>query len=375
MKIIIIISIILILFIYFINNKKKENLVTTTNIDTYLKKCSIGNNNLYSNINILNNLLINDRKFSDFVLDYAYPIGSFYVQFPDLNKSIKIYSSETAIAFPDSQTPEKLFGGYWQEQWPTESIYFRTRGMLSNENRNDFGFQNYATKHLYGSVDSYGKYNGEDIVSGAFKKIDSPNKIYSSNLQREISKINLNLQSQINVSDVENRVENRVIKIWKRVAKLLDNKYPNLPNNGVDPISDKNYYSGPFYGKTFTNYTILNSKSLDEAVNICNQTENCKLIGKKDTGWYLSSDSTMVAGDKHTVTWEKKNATFRLKRDDVFKPYIDLEPAKQEEYLDIDEGDVETYIEEEERPEGWYDLGEIERTVRKGQEGWMTGVE
>ncbi len=373
-KIIIIILLILILFLNFIN-KKKENLVSRSNIDIYLKKCSIGDNNLYSNINILNKVKINDKEFADYILDYAYPVGSFYVQFPDLDKNMKIYSSNDPIAFPESQSPAKLFGGYWQEQWPTESIYFRTRGMLSNENRDEYGFQDYATKHLYGSNESFDHFLSEDVFSGVFNK-NKTTEIIRLNCRPlrvdKPSKVDLNLKQQINISDVENRVKNRVIKIWKRVAIGPDDKYPPLPANGRDTVSDKNYYSGPYYGKTFTNYTVINAKSVDEAKNICNQNEECNFIGKKDDIWYSSNDLVMQDGTENTFVLKKKKATFTLKKDDVFQPYVDLTPVQQEEIWEYEdeyqsENNEEEYIEEEERPEGFYEVNEVQK--------WIVGKE
>jgi hypothetical protein len=74
----------------------------------------------------MNKLSINDTEFTELVFNFAFPVGSFYVQFPVKDKNINEYSSIDEIAFPDEERPERLFGGSWQEQWPKESIFFRT---------------------------------------------------------------------------------------------------------------------------------------------------------------------------------------------------------------------------------------------------------
>lgn len=59
----------------------------------------------------------------------AYPVGSFYTQYPDAD------SSTLATAFPDAYRPADLFGGTWVAQWDTEGIDFHT------ERTNDTGLQ------------------------------------------------------------------------------------------------------------------------------------------------------------------------------------------------------------------------------------------
>jgi len=51
-----------------------------------------------------------------------YPIGSFYVQFPDAA------SNDAATAFPSAKSPASLFGGTWALQFDSEGIVFQTEG-------------------------------------------------------------------------------------------------------------------------------------------------------------------------------------------------------------------------------------------------------
>ena len=69
-----------------------------------------------------NQIANHDSQHDDEIKKIAYPVGSFYIQFPDAN------SNDDATAFPTSKRPATLFGGTWAEQWSTEYIFFRTGG-------------------------------------------------------------------------------------------------------------------------------------------------------------------------------------------------------------------------------------------------------
>jgi hypothetical protein len=83
-----------------------------------------------------------DIAIKGWVRDFIYPVGCYYVQFPDAS------SNDDATEFPTSQRPATLFGGTWAEQWSTKSIYFRTRGTLSNTDRAS-GKQEDAFQHHF----------------------------------------------------------------------------------------------------------------------------------------------------------------------------------------------------------------------------------
>ena len=59
----------------------------------------------------------------------AYPVGSFYTQYPDADSSV------LATAFPDAYRPADMFGGTWVAQWDDEGIDFHT------ERTSDTGLQ------------------------------------------------------------------------------------------------------------------------------------------------------------------------------------------------------------------------------------------
>ncbi len=338
---VIIILILIILIIFFINhNKKSEHLVDDTNINPILRRCSdILTENVYSNINVMNKLLINDKDIYQMVYDYAFPVGSFYVQFPAADSSVDVNE------FPDSERPETIFGGHWQEQWPQESIYFRTKGLLSNEERDERGFQDYATRHLYGSLShsqtDYGKQGAGNTGVFSVTNLDQIGTDDNKNTMHGMRNF-FNLQAQILPSDLENRVKNRRVKIWKRVLKNPNGKYPDLPDYGHDTRIDKNYYDGIHQKKQFGNYKAIPATSLNEAMKICNENEKCKFIGKRSDLWYSSEAYEMIDGDDTTSVWEKKQGKVT--------PIMDI-PVLNYKFPDIKE---EEYENDEDRPEGWY---------------------
>lgn len=56
------------------------------------------------------------------IYGYIYPVGSFYVQYPDAA------SNTDATAFPSAKRPATMFGGTWVEIFNTEGIVFQTAG-------------------------------------------------------------------------------------------------------------------------------------------------------------------------------------------------------------------------------------------------------
>jgi len=56
------------------------------------------------------------------LIDYIFPVGSFYVQYPDAASNVD------ATAFPTSARPATMFGGTWVEQFNTEGVVFQTAG-------------------------------------------------------------------------------------------------------------------------------------------------------------------------------------------------------------------------------------------------------
>jgi hypothetical protein len=259
---------------------------------------------------------INNKSKEQFLLDLAFPIGSYYVQFE------KKGSNKTSEAFPVENSPEFLFGGDWQEQWPYESIFFRTSGTLANENRIN-GFQNYATKRLkgdttYSQVDRYlwgkgnsgvfdafvrniGTDNGHDNdwvshsyfdLSGYYnsEKESFRNKAYEDQLAKDGRTIEMDKIRYI--SDLETRPRNRIIKVWKRVQRDASGNKPKLENGYPYTKFDQFYYEGPEQHKYLDKpipgipTDFYGIDTFEAAMNFCNSHENeCTQISFAEGTW------------------------------------------------------------------------------------------
>ena len=102
--IILILTIIVVLLIY---NSRNEHFLDITNLDK-LQDCTDSTNNIVFNIVNANNLSVDGKKLNEYLLNVSYPIGSFYVQFPDVS------NNQVSKAFPDEFAPSNLFGGKLQ---------------------------------------------------------------------------------------------------------------------------------------------------------------------------------------------------------------------------------------------------------------------
>lgn len=137
------------------------------------------------------------------IKQWAYPVGAFYIQYPNANSNVD------TDEFPVEQRPVSLFGGTWAEQWATESVYFRTRGTLSDNGRvngkqedalQGFRLQNVAQTGYRTSAGGGGNAHGLG---------DVPN--YSTPLVTDTVNGTPRVAS-------ETRTVNRRIKVWKRTA-------------------------------------------------------------------------------------------------------------------------------------------------------------
>jgi hypothetical protein len=172
---IIVILIIIIINIYYKINNTNEHLYETTD------KTTMGLNNFSSNlINCANNirtvkytdihtnkLYIDNKTVREYLLDICFPIGSFYVQFPDISHNT------ISLAFPINQTPGKLFGGSWIEKFTDDNVFFRTMGGFSDEYKDTtMNIQDYALSRIYGKT-AWGQadYNTNDAINRYNDKI------------------------------------------------------------------------------------------------------------------------------------------------------------------------------------------------------------
>jgi hypothetical protein len=117
------------------------------------------NNKTYknvTNVKLVGDLTVNEQELSNYIINLKYPVGSYYIQYPENNnnnhweteddlKKIK----DQDLTFPKSKSPAVLFGGKWENIFKNEGVYFRTPGMVANEYRKN-GFQNCTLNNLYG---------------------------------------------------------------------------------------------------------------------------------------------------------------------------------------------------------------------------------
>jgi hypothetical protein len=333
MKTIIIIIVILLSFILFLNRKKVNiknknkinssiepfvnNLTAPKDIKTLINNCNNEGNVIYNDLTVANNVKIGNKNGDQYIKDYLFPIGSFYVQFAQKNSNI-IFE-----AFPDSETPEALFGGTWQEQWPFESIFFRTRGTLSNENRED-GFQNYALKHLYGHMgwtqtNLWKPGQGADGVFGTNIEIQ---KIGTDSSTGEVvgHRNVLNISDYYSTSKLETRPDSRLIRVWKKIPDvprgkndyeemLRKKKIRNeIMEKGWNYKYDNNWYFGPTPFKVIPNATVFRGiDNIDAAKKECNKTNGCYYIQRK-----------LKADNKQEYSWSSIQPVEKIDSDDNF---------------------------------------------------------
>lgn len=288
MKFIYIITVLLIIYLIYLFNKSKqikENF-NTESVNNIFGLCYDTTGNVkYSNLNITSNLQFKTKALKDYLVDSIYPVGSFYVQYPNKN------TNDPDQAFPESLSPAKLFGGVWQEQWGNESIFFRTLGPFADENRVN-GFQDYALPQLYGHtsfVQTQLAAPGSGS-SGIFSQYATATIGTDGGSGSAIGHRNyFDSSTQSLSSDLETRSRNRLIKVWKRVNLLSNKTMPPLPPNKYDEIYDNIWYDGPYPHKSFVSPTELpNAKSIDDAKKICNETLNCIGAGIQDNKYYIA---------------------------------------------------------------------------------------
>lgn len=139
-----------------------------------------------------------------------YPVGSFYVQYPDAD------SNTLATAFPTSKSPATLFGGTWAEQWGSEGVFFRTLGDPYSEGQDHQRTNGKQTDqfedHLHSSsAPPYGYVGaGQTGSSDANWNIKTgTNQATGASLTDGVNTLR---------SGKETRSLNRLIKVWKRTA-------------------------------------------------------------------------------------------------------------------------------------------------------------
>lgn len=145
----------------------------------------------------------------DWLKDNRYPVGSYYIQFPDAN------SNDSAVAFPTSQSPTNLFGGTWTKVFDTEGIFFRTEGNPYGEGQN----------HLRTNGKQSDTFQGHTLATSKGKLSTITNASYPLGNDVGTAHGNGNIPYTIATSSYgtprigyETRPLNRLIRVWKRTA-------------------------------------------------------------------------------------------------------------------------------------------------------------
>ena len=146
---------------------------------------------------------------ANFLLDYVYPVGCYYTQYPDAS------SNTDATEFPEAQRPATLFGGTWVAQWDTESIYFRTNGTLSDTDRTngkqEDAFQGFKITKSGSSLNpANGNWSDNYVV-----QVTTPN---TAGQTANFGNIVADATHGTPRISSETRAVNRRIKVWKRTA-------------------------------------------------------------------------------------------------------------------------------------------------------------
>jgi len=169
-----------------------------------------------------NQIANHDSQHDDEIKAIAYPVGSFYIQFPDAN------SNDDATAFPTSKRPATLFGGTWAEQWSTENIFFKTRGTDGQSRSNGLSAdQVQGHRHIAGpqvpynsgtqNVYSYSEGGGAVGITGneAYCSVGAGSVgLYAGYTGNPLSDGSNGTPRIGSITEPRNRL----IKVWKRTA-------------------------------------------------------------------------------------------------------------------------------------------------------------
>lgn len=141
-----------------------------------------------------------------------YPIGYQYTQYPN----------DTTGRFDETESPTSLFGGDWEKQFETESVFFRTEGTLANESRSA-GLQSDAMQnHVHDTI--LGSHGHSQSVgfsaelagrNGYERSTGSGGTVYINNTNLGTKRSNNPLNAR---TSTENRSRNRLMIIWKRIG-------------------------------------------------------------------------------------------------------------------------------------------------------------
>ena len=216
--ILILILIIIFLQLYKNHNEFFDNSVIDKSVIDKLSYCTDNTNIIEFNNIHTNNITIEQKEgkeLQEYFLNICYPIGSFYVQFPDISNNL------VETAFPILNTPEKLFGGGWTLMWEKDTLFFRTQGTLANDKRDQKGIQNDAMINLTGYTSWTQTDYNKRYINTATEVFKNSNSFIKIGTDKGTSS-DEGLRNYFDLSTVANvgtevRVRNRIIRIWKRL--------------------------------------------------------------------------------------------------------------------------------------------------------------
>ena len=144
------------------------------------------------------------------VLNRIYPIGSYYIQFAELDGTFDI-----------NKSPEKLFGGTWTLLHNDKGVFLRTEGGNANEGRLN-GIQQDSVQRFTANFRAYSwRANASDMPRGILKGDYRENftRVVTNNPNMNTTDLLYNLDSSFQIrSGSETRGINILIRIWLRIA-------------------------------------------------------------------------------------------------------------------------------------------------------------
>lgn len=143
-------------------------------------------------------------------LDVLRPVGSHYIQF-----------AESDGSFSSAKAPATLFGGTWTLKFNAESVFFRTEGALSAAERSG-GVQGDAIRNITAQVgggDYSFLWSGSGATAAGAFELGGTNRPHSaSSTGGSIPSTLYFNASKVVPTAAENRVTNRLIRVWERTA-------------------------------------------------------------------------------------------------------------------------------------------------------------
>jgi hypothetical protein len=166
------------------------------------------------------------KTYFDTLYAPMYPVGAFYVQYPDAD------SNTLATALPDAKNPATLFGGTWAAQWTgaNEGSFFCTEGTRTGDSdavtvdrTNGLQvdkFQGWQSGSILGGTTYYGYGTIADNSLDGTNSTGFLNIQYNSSKQGDSAKITAKNDGTNGTPRTGKSTfpVNRLVRVWKRTA-------------------------------------------------------------------------------------------------------------------------------------------------------------